>query len=176
MLSEVEFESDSVGTLRGGAEMSFAEVSSTPVHARRSVLRLVRWLVIVAAFAVFAFSLLAGTSFGATSFQQAARLVTPRGGEGALVVVPAGLSGWGGWVRRQLGLKTSWDVCWLSRQELAQVESRLGTGRTDIQGHPVLTVPGASASGLRRAFGGSLNCVSMGVRELFFLPVDGSLS
>ena len=185
----------SVGTRR------FALAQRTAVTTPSRLRRLGAWIIIVPAFSLFSFSVIAGAAgFRAKPDVAAAEAkVVPKGhdegksaGErdngtstsndnhqdpGSLVVVDShgegGLPGLFG--------KGGKQVCWISTSQLTRVSAVYRTSTSTIRvgqtTYTIVTIYGASERDLKQLLGTySVKCRLVHAAKLFFLPFDPNLS
>jgi len=158
----------------------FAAAQRTAADRPRARLwRLASWLLIVPTLSLFSFSVVAGaTGFGSKpDYAAAVEAVAPHDPalHGTYVVVEARPDGN---PLAQLLAGSGKTVCWIGPSQLKRVSAvyrtgditiAVGTTRLDI-----VTVSGATETGLRTLLGPNLSCRLVQVSRTFFLPFDAN--
>ena len=162
----------SVETRRFAAAQRTAAASS-----RVRAFRLASWFLIVPTLALFSFSVVAGaTGFGSKpDYGRAADAVTPRSGNGVVVVV--GTSDRNENPIAKIFSGTTREVCWITSSQLPRVATAYRTGRMSITAGgrrlDLVTVDGATEQDLRALLGRqAVSCRLVRVSSTFFLPFD----
>lgn len=156
----------------------FAAAQRTAANRPRARFwRLASWLLIVPTLSLFSFSVVAGAGgFGSEpDYAAAVAAVAPHDPQlqGAYVVVAAQPDGN---PLAQLLAGPARTVCWIGPSQLRRVSAVYRTGRITITAGgtslDLVTVSGATETGLRTLLGSNLSCRLVQVSRTFFLPFD----
>jgi len=142
--------------------------------------RFVRWAVVLGMFGMFATLVLTATGANARSEAQAVSMVSSTTKPGQVIVVSNATKN--SWFNKMVGVAAKEEVCWVSPKQFRQVAARW---HTTLGSHSTAAgsakdnyakVTGASLKSLRQYVSGSVKCVAVEQRYVFFLPIDGGLS
>jgi hypothetical protein len=127
------------------------------------------WLLIVPTLSFFSFTVVAGAStFGGSEDYGAAVQELGMASSSQVVVVQSSTSKTGG-----LFSAPSKVVCSVTKSQLSRISAAYRTGSFSVGSTTVITVYGATDSGLRSYLGAAgLTCKLVQVKKVFYLPFD----